>query len=145
MMAIEKGEAQSMYNLGIVYFNEKNFYLAKKLLLLAEQKGHVLAIQMLKDFDDIIEKKYGKSIKEAYMNDSYLAELFTVDNSIKQLNIQSQSQVPESLSCVVCMNSQKTVVFLPCKHLCSCHKCSIDLENCPLCRVKIANCIEVYL
>lgn len=145
MMAIEKGEVLSMYNLGNIYFNEKNFYLAKKLLLLAEQKGHVLATQMLKDFDDIIEKKYDKSIKKAYLNDSYLAELFAVDNSINQFNIHSQSQVLESLSCVICMNSQKTVVFLPCKHLCSCHKCSIDLENCPLCRAKIVNCMEVYL
>lgn len=54
-----------------------------------------------------------------------------------------------SLSCVVCLDRKKTVVVLPCRHLCLCRPCSQQLPNfqnsCPLCRNEITQTIDTYI
>ena len=54
--------------------------------------------------------------------------------------------------CIVCQDNQKSVVLMPCRHLCLCTVCCqkifymrISKRLCPLCRVKIDNFISVYI
>ena len=49
-------------------------------------------------------------------------------------------------ACVVCLESPKTVLLLPCKHLCVCSGCSerLELTNCPLCRIAIESKITTF-
>lgn len=57
----------------------------------------------------------------------------------------STSQTHQDMSCVVCQSTQKCTLFLPCKHLCACDKCSENLKQCPMCRSQIQSQIKVYI
>ena len=53
--------------------------------------------------------------------------------------------------CVICWNDRKTIVLLPCRHLCVCILCSKKLwnntqkEKCPICRKNVENLLEVFI
>nr|XP_043868455.1 E3 ubiquitin-protein ligase LRSAM1 isoform X1 [Solea senegalensis]XP_043868456.1 E3 ubiquitin-protein ligase LRSAM1 isoform X1 [Solea senegalensis] len=51
---------------------------------------------------------------------------------------------PGSSECVVCMETESQVIFLPCGHVCCCQVCNNALQNCPLCRSSISQRVRVY-
>ena len=65
----------------------------------------------------------------------------------KALLIRDQiDQQKEQRLCVVCQEFEKSVVLLPCRHMCLCEGCSnnAQVQFCPLCRRPIAHRISVY-
>ena len=52
----------------------------------------------------------------------------------------------EALLCVVCEDAKKSVLLLPCKHICTCQGCAGGLAACPICRVPIEDrVVDVYI
>lgn len=49
--------------------------------------------------------------------------------------------------CIICHDREKSVILMPCRHLCLCLECSNNtaVEICPKCRGIICNKIEVYV
>ncbi|XP_037255640.1 E3 ubiquitin-protein ligase LRSAM1 isoform X2 [Falco rusticolus] len=46
--------------------------------------------------------------------------------------------------CVVCMEQETQMIFLPCGHVCCCQTCCERLRTCPLCRKDIAQRIRIF-
>ncbi|XP_035247622.1 E3 ubiquitin-protein ligase LRSAM1 isoform X1 [Anguilla anguilla] len=51
---------------------------------------------------------------------------------------------PGASECVVCMETEPHMIFLPCGHVCCCQVCSEVLQTCPLCRSGIGQRIRLY-
>jgi serine/threonine protein kinase len=52
----------------------------------------------------------------------------------------------QAYTCVVCEDAQKSVLLLPCKHICMCECCAGGVQDCPICRVPIEEVITgVYV
>lgn len=51
--------------------------------------------------------------------------------------------------CIICMDNLKTVLLIPCRHLCLCSTCAINSysyqHKCPICRVSIKQKINVFM
>jgi len=47
-------------------------------------------------------------------------------------------------SCVVCMDAERRVVFIPCGHLVCCRDCGILQKKCPICRADLQESITVF-
>ena len=65
----------------------------------------------------------------------------------KEILLERKFSLQEEQSCcVICTEESKTVLLLPCRHLCVCRKCSerSELMNCPLCRTYITEKIGVF-
>ncbi|RMB93536.1 hypothetical protein DUI87_30234 [Hirundo rustica rustica] len=53
-------------------------------------------------------------------------------------------QWDEKSECVVCMEQEPRMIFLPCGHVCCCQGCCERLHSCPLCRQDIAQRIRIF-
>uniref|UniRef100_A0A8D2CW79 E3 ubiquitin-protein ligase LRSAM1 n=1 Tax=Sciurus vulgaris TaxID=55149 RepID=A0A8D2CW79_SCIVU len=51
---------------------------------------------------------------------------------------------PQASECVVCLEREAQMVFLPCGHVCCCQQCCLPLRTCPLCRQEIAQSLRIY-
>lgn len=51
----------------------------------------------------------------------------------------------EGEGCIICCEQPPNVVFLDCKHLCVCSRCTDKLKQCPICRTPIKKSLKVFL
>ena len=51
----------------------------------------------------------------------------------------------EQKMCVVCLDQEKSVLLLPCRHVCVCKVCSRQVDSCPVCRAQIVDKINVFM
>mmetsp|Transcript_29949 Transcript_29949/g.49539 ORF Transcript_29949/g.49539 Transcript_29949/m.49539 type:complete len:140 (-) Transcript_29949:37-456(-) len=66
----------------------------------------------------------------------------------KEKLVREQLEAAAATStCVVCQENIKSVLILPCRHLCLCQGCSevLQLKTCPLCREKIESKIQTFV
>ncbi|CAN6690604.1 unnamed protein product [Malus baccata var. baccata] len=47
-------------------------------------------------------------------------------------------------SCVICLEQQYNVVFIPCGHMCCCTTCCSQLTECPLCRQPFSQAVRTF-
>ncbi|KAL0480200.1 XBAT35 [Acrasis kona] len=64
----------------------------------------------------------------------------------------SQTHIPscpvvEGSECVLCLDSNRTHLCVPCGHLAMCRNCAVqikDIGKCPICRNHTTDCIQLY-
>ncbi|KAG8230533.1 hypothetical protein J437_LFUL011535 [Ladona fulva] len=57
---------------------------------------------------------------------------------------EEKERAKESLMCIVCLQREFKVVFVPCGHLITCSDCSAQVNQCPLCRQSISSRLDVF-
>ena len=55
------------------------------------------------------------------------------------------NSIPIGGECVICLDGPRTVVILPCMHLCLCRKCysSSSVKKCPVCSIEVENTMNI--
>ncbi|KMT10605.1 hypothetical protein BVRB_5g117250 [Beta vulgaris subsp. vulgaris] len=51
----------------------------------------------------------------------------------------------ELAHCRACKSKEVSVLILPCRHLCLCIDCDAFIDSCPVCRMKKAGSLQVYM
>ena len=76
------------------------------------------------------------AIDDAIRRLQRLRDMCTRGASSSTRDAPNQRAEPENYECVVCLDASRTIVFVPCGHMCICEKCSEShvFENCPVCR-----------
>jgi hypothetical protein len=89
------------------------------------------------------EHRFCLSTTEAMtMSDSELQR--TRDQLLGSLDvIKNLEDRPDS--CIVCADSKRTIVFIPCKHCVTCTACSDSMIECPVCRSYIQDRMSIFL
>lgn len=65
----------------------------------------------------------------------------------KPLITQNISQIENSVDkhlCKICFNSELSILFIPCMHIITCETCSLQIQNCPICRERIEKYQKIY-
>ena len=94
--------------------------------------GQNLDGESVQDLEDL-EERLHKSIKSV--------------GKAKEKAIHTRmNEEEENRMCVICQEERKSVLLMPCRHLCCCRDCSRreELTRCPLCRNHISQKIDVY-
>ena len=87
-----------------------------------------------------------------------LVASYDISNLLPGLDLGLQVEQPASqeplphprsdMLCVVCMEGEKKVVLLPCKHMCMCKVCAAEIiadsAQCPVCREHVADSFEAF-
>lgn len=61
----------------------------------------------------------------------------------------SNGKLKDSNLCIICQDRDRCVVLFPCRHLCLCMECATEISSyqndCPLCRTRISQKINVFV
>jgi hypothetical protein len=69
---------------------------------------------------------------------------------IVALDIEPEEQIQDlsqDRACVICLNQERNLLFMPCNHLCACAECGLNptIRVCPICRATFNNRTVVYV
>ena len=89
-------------------------------------------------------------------NDKYYNELFDYcQEMIITNNLEYENKINEykkiinnfedKMLCKICFEEKLSICLLPCAHVITCKKCSLNLQHCPTCRKKINTKLNIYL
>eukprot|EP00656_Telonema_subtile_P017151 TRINITY_DN19148_c0_g1_i2.p1 TRINITY_DN19148_c0_g1~~TRINITY_DN19148_c0_g1_i2.p1 ORF type:complete len:322 (-),score=77.45 TRINITY_DN19148_c0_g1_i2:229-1194(-) len=84
------------------------------------------------------------------LEDRRLSSITEHRDSTSSSDIWDSDEIDEELACVVCMESPKTHIFIPCFHKCVCSDCASmiqrapDAQGCPMCRKPFESVTRVF-
>ena len=59
--------------------------------------------------------------------------------------LEENERMKTRLQCKICLSADVEILFLPCRHLACCEKCTDDFRDCPVCRREIMAVVKTYL
>ena len=93
---------------------------------------------------DMIDSKYNDDELQS-MEYELRVVLKRVTRARDEIEKRKIENTDSNNSCCVCLEGKKTVVLMPCRHLCLCDACQYRIkETCPLCKTTVTHSINVY-
>jgi hypothetical protein len=84
--------------------------------------------------------------------DAVLGELENSVQNVRAMRAQRHKEEQNYLQgeqqqklCVICLTEPKVCLLVPCRHLCVCEQCGLEVQQCPVCRTHIKERTLVYL
>jgi hypothetical protein len=90
----------------------------------------------------------GSSGSSGSSSGSGLAQLQASHQALTQVKREkatAEAAAEDRAQCVVCMESDRAVLFLPCGHAVACAACAVGLQQCPLCRCEVERAVPFFL
>ncbi len=87
---------------------------------------------------ELVEKEKDSKRKD-------LMEVEEVSEKNVKPKVDKMESQDDSMSCSVCLAEKKSILLLPCKHVCLCSGCGEKVSDCPLCRTKIEAKQTIFL
>ncbi len=94
----------------------------------------------------------GSSKKISQDEVSLDSTVFKEDGELDEKKRKQQAELEQELKgieCVICMCETRDTLILPCRHLCLCKLCAINLRiqsnNCPICRIPFVALVQLKL
>lgn len=141
------------------YVVERGTYLLNNIFQLSIGIALLLVIYMFRRYVHLLALYLLRSILNEFSTKGRLALMCLADWTNQQISwVFKKFEVSESSAntsghrshCVVCLERNKNIVILPCRHLCLCKECAQQLnrldggERCPICRHDVHTLMPVY-
>jgi len=115
----------------------------------------------INDLHNYFQLRWSHDMKFNEANNSYtysqIYKLLEDDNDTKEFEPfeiflrqlfkrQTTFSTAEALPCIICMDSPRVIVNIPCRHLVSCTSCSVISSNkhCAICKGSISQTLQIY-
>jgi len=100
----------------------------------SDDEDRAREVQKRKNYDLLVQRRSARVGEGGSLEDDLLREV---------------EREREDKLCVICVDKEKCIMILPCRHLCICESCQEPLRthrnNCPICRKEIKQMIKAYL
>lgn len=91
----------------------------------------------------------GQSFVDNHCNRKSCNPIKTITNNIEnpeEYKIDKPEKEPNIVTeCIVCLSSERNILFLPCNHCCTCTTCGLSVDNCVYCRAPIKSVMKIFL
>jgi hypothetical protein len=136
--------------------NEDDDWNSSQMLKELEKLKHTLEKEQLertleRNLANISKLRKDQEIKSLKSN-TILTKRDVIDIilSHKSKLTQSSSSEVDGVTCSICLNNMRDVLYMPCRHVCACLTCTEKLLqskklNCPICRTRIAYYIPITI
>lgn len=106
-------------------------------------KNDILKLKSLyvETSSDVLEKLEHKELSD--INEQMLRNLIVINKVKRAKQIEEQND-KYGMSCILCYENRRNVVFRPCSHVLQCEKCPIPIE-CHVCKEKIQIANKIFL
>ena len=65
--------------------------------------------------------------------------------SLRRTSSRDLHRKESTVECIVCMDDERSILFLPCRHVACCTACADALRKCPVCRQRIDERLRIAI
>ncbi|XP_023323373.1 uncharacterized protein LOC111697564 [Eurytemora carolleeae] len=103
----------------------------------SDDEDRARQVQKRRNYDLLIERRNKQQARRGS------------EGSVEDLLLREVEREREDKLCVICVDKEKCIMILPCRHLCICEGCQGPLRThrniCPICRKPVKQLIKAYL